>query len=122
MSGGILPFTVGGNLATKIKLEPSSSICAATFPLRPLMIEDIPMTVATPITTPNTVKKERNLFLRRESSASRTISLMTQCRDRLHVCSPGCRVDTEEQADGRGDEQTESDGPPFDRCRQGCEP
>ena len=43
---------------------------------RPAVFDDIPITVATPITTPRTVKNERSLFLRTESSASRMISLM----------------------------------------------
>src|SRR5438046_9230829 len=89
--------------------------------LRPLMMDDIPITVATPITTPRIVRKDRNLFARNESSASSRISLIAQSHNRIEIRGFRCRIDPEEQADSRRNRQTQRNRPPFDRCRQGRE-
>src|SRR4030095_7774861 len=109
-SGGNRPPTVGGMRWTKIKLDPRSWICDAMLLFSPLMIDDIPITVATPMTTPRTVKNDRSLFLRRESSARSRISLISQCHDGIEIgCFRG-GIDPEEQADARG--YGEGAGPP----------
>src|SRR5215469_18828644 len=84
----------------------------------PLMMEDIPMTVATPMTTPRTVRKDRRVFLRSESSASSRISLIAQRHDRVQIGRFGGRIDSEEQADARGYTQPERHRPPFNGSRK----
>src|SRR5262249_7935985 len=106
-SGGNRPPTVGGMRCTKIRFAPRSWICEAIRLLSPLMIDDMPITVATPMTTPRTVKNDRSLFLRRESSASSRISLISQSHDGIEIGCFGCRINPEEQADTRRYEEAE---------------
>src|SRR6266850_6669682 len=88
----------------------------------PLMIEDIPMTVATPITTPRTVRNDRSVFFRSESSASSRISLISQSHNRIEVGRFRCGIDPKEQADTGGHAQSERNRPPFDRSGKGRQP
>src|SRR5262249_30432616 len=120
-SGGRRPPIVGGMRCTKIRLEPRSSIWEAMLVLRPLMIDDMPMTVATPITTPSTVRNERSLFFRNESSASRRISLIAQRHYRIEIRRFCGGIDSEEKPDARGHSEAERNRPPFDGSRKRCE-
>ena|SRR5438876_9271929 len=117
-SGANRPPIVGAMRCTKIKLDPISWICDEMLLFKPLMIEDIPITVATPITTPKTVRNDRSLFLRSESNASNRISLIAQCHDGIEIGCLGCRIDAEEKANARGYYQAKRHGPPLDRSRQ----
>src|SRR5262245_20800195 len=90
-------------------------------PFRPLMIDDIPLTVVTPITMPSTVNNDRSLFLTSESSASAKVSFIAQRHNRIEVCSLAGGIDAEEQSDAGGNHDRQRDGPPLDRCRQGRE-
>src|SRR5438874_13330485 len=101
----------------KIRFDPRSWICEEMLLFRPLMMEDIPITVATPITTPSTVRNDRSLFLRRESSASRRISLIAKRHDGIQIGRLRCRIDPEEQTDARRNSKAERYRPPFDRSR-----
>src|SRR5262245_47175192 len=121
-SGGIRRPTVGGMRWTKIKFDPRTWICDAMLLFRPLMIDDIPITVATPITTPRTVKNERSLFLRRESSARSRISLISQGHDGVEIGCFSCGIDSKEQADAGGYDEAECHRPPFDCGRQRRQP
>src|SRR5690349_16547720 len=80
------------------------------------MIDDMPITVATPMTTPSTVRNERSLFFRNESNASSRVSLISQRHDGVEIGSFGCRIDTEKEPDGCRNREAESNGPPFDGC------
>src|SRR5215470_713700 len=84
----------------------------------PLMMDDIPMTVATPMTTPRTVRKDRRVFLRSESSASSRISLIAQRHDRIQIGRFGGRIDSEEEAETRRYTQPERHCPPFNGSRK----
>jgi hypothetical protein len=53
---------------------PNDSTCFSTATLMPLIIEEISMTVMTPIKTPKIVKKERSLLLRKVAKAIFTFS------------------------------------------------
>ncbi len=55
-------------------LEPMDWMAPVTLSLRPRTTEEMPMTTATPITTPRMVSPERSLFLRMVSQAMRTIT------------------------------------------------
>src|ERR1044071_6823657 len=90
-----------------------SSIDAAMLAFKPLMTEDMPITVVTPITTPSNVSNERRRFLRSESKASRRISLMSQCRDGIQVRSSPCGIDSEEKTHGRRYNHRQYDRPPL---------
>jgi len=59
----------GLNLLMKIERVPNDSISFLTETSIPLMIEAINITVMMPITTPNTVRNERSLLLRRVAMA-----------------------------------------------------
>src|SRR5580704_11641302 len=102
------PPIVGGIRCTKIRFEPRSAICEEMLVFSPLMIEDIPMTVATPITTPNTVRKDRNVFLRSESRARRRVSLIPERHDGIEIRRLGCGVDSKKQSDARRDKQAQN--------------
>src|SRR5437868_14493306 len=106
----------------KIRFDPRSWICEEMLLFRPLMMEDIPITVATPITTPSTVRNDRSLFLRSESRASRRISLITQRHNGIQIRRLCRRINAEEQSDACRNHQSQSDGPPLDRSRQRREP
>src|SRR5215467_152523 len=82
------------------------------------MMDDMPITVATPITTPSTVRNERSLFFRNESSARRRVSLISQRHDGIEICSFGRRIDSEEESDRRRNRESESNGPPLDGRRE----
>src|ERR1700722_10834590 len=116
------PPIVGGIRCTKIKFEPRSAICDEILVFSPLIIEDIPITVATPITTPNTVRKDLKVFLRSESRARRRVSLIPERHNRIEVRCLGCGVDSKKQSDARRNAEAQSDGPPFDRSRKRCQP
>ena len=68
----------------------------ALWLFKPLMIEDIPMTVATPITTPSRVRNDRRVFFRSESRASSRISLIAQSHNGIEIRRFRRRIDTEE--------------------------
>src|SRR5213592_765680 len=121
-SGGIRPPMASGILETKIRLDPSCSICAAILPFRPLMIEDIPITVATPITIPSTVRKDLRLFLCKESRARRRISFISQRHNRIEVRGLRCRINAEEQAHTGRNHEAERHGPPLDGSWQRRQP
>src|SRR5688572_21286849 len=59
----------GLNLLIKIEFVPYDSSACFTAVSTPLMIEDINITVMTPIITPTTVRKERSLFARKVAKA-----------------------------------------------------
>src|SRR5664279_2927710 len=105
-------------------LVPSEFTSACTLLFRPLMTDEIVITVVTPITMPRIVNPERSLFVRRVSSAIRTDSLeslsfieskspfarlsllrpgsylfVAQRFNWVEVCGFPCRVDTENQPD-----------------------
>src|SRR5262249_42646509 len=117
-SGGSLPPTVGGMRWTKMRFAPRSWICDEMLVFSPLMIEDIPITVATPMTTPSTVRNDLSLFLRRESSASSRISFISKRHDRIEVGCFCCGIDPEEKTDARGNKKAKRHCPPFDGSRQ----
>ncbi len=54
--------------------DPMLLIMPLTLSLRPRTMEEIPMTTATPITMPSTVRPERSLLLRMVASAIAMIS------------------------------------------------
>ncbi len=58
-----------GMWKTQMTLEPSELTQSETRLLRPLMTEEMVMTVVTPMTMPRTVKPERSLFVRSVSRA-----------------------------------------------------
>ena len=58
----------------KIIFDPMLLIMPLTLSLRPRTIEEMPMTTATPMTMPSTVRPERILLLRMVSSAIVMIS------------------------------------------------
>src|SRR5438132_6426968 len=89
---------------------------------RPLMIEDIPITVATPMTTPNKVRIDLSVFLRSESRARRKISLIAERHDGIQVCGFGCRINSKEQTNAGRDAKAQSHSPPFDGSRQRSQP
>src|SRR6266849_8245800 len=97
---------VGGILWIKTRLDPRSWICEEILELRPLMIDDIPITVATPITTPRMVRKDLSLLLRNESKASSRISFITQSHNGIEIRGFRRRIDTEEKPHRRGDGQS----------------
>src|SRR5262249_54886411 len=121
-SGGRRPPTVGGMRWTKIRFAPRSWICDEMLLFSPLMMDDIPITVATPITTPSTVRNDRSLFLRRESSASSKISFISQCHNGIEIGRFRCRINPEEKTDTRRNEQAKRHRPPLDRSGQGRHP
>src|ERR1700723_2173489 len=101
--------------------------------LSPLIADDIRMTVEMPMEMPSTVRPERNLFLRRVSSAMRTdslesLSLMAKapCLQFRSKSGDGIEfrgligwVNAKEQANSSGDKQADQDGPDFDFRREG---
>src|SRR5439155_24725856 len=112
-SGGKRHPIVGGIRCTKIKFDPKSSICDEMLLLRPLMMDDIPITVATPITTPRIVRNDLSLFLRSESSVRRRISLISQCHYGIEVLRFCRRRNLEEQAYAGRHCQSQCDRPPL---------
>jgi len=93
-----IAFFADGHLK-KINAGGGAVITLTVF--SPLIIDDIPMTVATPITTPSTVRNERSLFFRSESSARRRMSLITQRFDRIEVGRFFRWINAEEQSSPR---------------------
>ena len=67
----------GLNLLIKIEFVPYDSSSCFTAVSTPLMIEDINITVMTPIITPTTVRNERNLFARKVANAIFRFSKMS---------------------------------------------
>src|SRR5262245_4427112 len=86
--------------------------------LRPLMIDDIPITVATPMMTPSVVRNDLSLFWARESTASRRISLIPQRLDRIEIRRLRCGIDPEKQSSAGRHAETQRDRPPLDRRGQ----
>src|SRR5271165_5961528 len=110
---GRTPMT--GMWKTQRTLEPMELTQVCTLLLRPLMIEEIVMTVVTPMTMPRMVRPERSLLTRTVSRAilmdspelpnciANLLKFGPQCHDGVeHRGLPG-RVDAEEDADARGD-------------------
>ena len=58
----------------KMMFDPMLLIMLLTLLLRPRTIDEIPMTTATPMTMPSTVRPERSLLLRMVASAIEMIS------------------------------------------------
>ena len=69
--------TAIGKRDTKMRFDPSPSIWDEIAVFSPLITDDMPITVVTPITTPSTVRTERTLLARIESIAMATMSFIT---------------------------------------------
>src|SRR2546428_814958 len=93
-------------------LVPYSSIILTMLLRRPVRIEAIAITVATPMTMPRTVRKLRNLWARTVPSAMTIVSVgshfgslilflsvLAQCHDRIQSRRFVRRINTEDHSD-----------------------
>src|SRR5688572_6292909 len=107
------------NLFSMIVVGPSSLMLARNDWSRPRMSDVTPTIEVIPMTTPRIVRPDCSLLARSVSSAIRTISatrpLFTAQRlDRIQARRPGGGIGPEEQADRRGDPDTQYDRPDLE--------